>query len=158
MPPGWQPHSASKNHLRVPRFITNPPVTLKAPLNLNRADPADYVRLPRLFSLPSSLFSVLSLLFPSTPSRRSSDSAFISAFPQSLVERKILRTLGVPALPEWTIAAPRRRFTPRTRAGKDAMIREEVERMKAYARATGGLVDSMHIDGPVPYQVVVASG
>ena len=39
-----QPHSASKNHLRIPRFITNPPVTLKAPLNLSRADPADYVR------------------------------------------------------------------------------------------------------------------
>lgn len=74
------------------------------------------------------------------------------------MEAKILRALGVPALPEWTIAAPRRRFTPRTRAGKDAMIREEVGRMKAHARATGGTVDSMHLDGPVPYQVVVASG
>ncbi|KAM5543274.1 hypothetical protein V8D89_003148 [Ganoderma adspersum] len=114
----FMPHSASKNHLRIPRFITNPPVTLKAPLNLNRADPADY----------------------------------------SLVEAKILRALGVPALPEWTIAAPRRRFTPRTRAGKDAMIREEVERMKAHARATAGTVDSMHLNGPVPYQVVAASG
>ncbi len=77
---------------------------------------------------------------------------------QSLVERKILRALGVHALPAWTIAAPRRRFTPRTRAGKDAMIREEVARMQAHARATGGTVDSMHVDGPVPYQVVVASG
>ena len=83
---------------------------------------------------------------------------FIPGFPQSLVEAKILRTLGVPALPEWTIAAPRRRFVPRTRAGKDAMIREEVERMEAHARATGGSVDSMHINGPVPYQVVVATG
>ena len=42
--PTPQPHSASKNHLRIPRFITNPPVTLKEPLNLNRANPADYVR------------------------------------------------------------------------------------------------------------------
>ena len=40
-----QPHSASKNHLRIPRFITNPPVTLKDPLNLNRSDPGDYVSL-----------------------------------------------------------------------------------------------------------------
>ncbi|KAI1791345.1 hypothetical protein LXA43DRAFT_437878 [Ganoderma leucocontextum] len=114
----FMPHSASRNHLRIPRFITNPPVTLKAPLNLNRADPADY----------------------------------------SLVERKVLRSLGVAALPEWQIAAPRRRFTPRTRAGKDAMIIAEVERMKAHARETGGTVDSMHLNGPVPYQVVVASG
>ena len=38
-----QPHSASKNHLRIPRFITNPPVTLQDPLNLNRENPAEYV-------------------------------------------------------------------------------------------------------------------
>ena len=74
------------------------------------------------------------------------------------MELKILRARGVDALPEWQITAPRRRFTPRTRAGKDAMIIEEVERMKAYARKTGGTVNSMHINGPVPYQVVVASG
>ncbi|RDX45632.1 hypothetical protein OH76DRAFT_1457535 [Lentinus brumalis] len=114
----FMPHSASKNHLRIPRFITNPPITLKEPLNLNRSDPADY----------------------------------------SLVELKILRTLGVDSLPDWNITAPRRRFTPRTRAGKDAMIRAEVERMKAHALKTGDSVDSMHINGPVPYQVVVASG
>lgn len=29
--------------------------------------------------------------------------------------------------------------------------------MKAHALETGGTVDSMHINGPVPYQVVVAS-
>ncbi|RPD78557.1 hypothetical protein L226DRAFT_457171 [Lentinus tigrinus ALCF2SS1-7] len=114
----FMPHSASKNHLRIPRFITNPPVTLKEPLNLNRSDPADY----------------------------------------SLIETKILQTLGVDSLPDWTITAPRRRFTPRTRAGKDAMIMAEVERMKAHALKTGGAVDSMHINGPVQYQVVVASG
>ena len=38
------------------------------------------------------------------------------------------------------------------------MIMAEVERMKAYDAQTGGVVDSMHINGPVPYQVVVASG
>ncbi|KAI0744959.1 hypothetical protein C8Q76DRAFT_701778 [Earliella scabrosa] len=113
----FMPHSASKNHLRIPRFITNPPVTLKNPLNLNRSDPADY----------------------------------------SLVELKILRTLGVESLPDWKIVGPRARFTPRSRAGKDATIMEEVERMKAHALKTGGVVDSMHINGPVQYQIV-ASG
>ena len=34
---------------------------------------------------------------------------------------------------------------------------EEVERMKAHALKTGGVVDSMHINGPVQYQIV-ASG
>ncbi|CDO77618.1 hypothetical protein BN946_scf184946.g11 [Trametes cinnabarina] len=105
------------NHLRIPRFITNPPVTLKEPLNLKRDDPADY----------------------------------------SLVELKILRTLGVDRLPDWKITSPRRRFTPKTRAGKDATIKEEVERLKAHAEKTGGTVDSMHLNGPVPYQMVVAS-
>lgn len=109
------PHSASKNHLRIPRFITNPPVTLKGPLNLNRANLADY----------------------------------------SLVELKILQTLGTSSLPDWKIERERIRFTPRTRAGKDAMILEELERMKAHALKTGGTVDSMHMNGPVAYQVVV---
>ncbi|KAI0644403.1 hypothetical protein C8Q79DRAFT_912726 [Trametes meyenii] len=113
----FMPHSASKNHLRIPRFITNPPVTLKEPLNFNRPEPNNY----------------------------------------SLVELKILRELGVNRLPDWKITGPRRRFVPRTRAGKDAMIIEEVERMKVHAAKTGGVIDSMHINGPVPYQVVVSS-
>lgn len=35
-------HSASKNHLRIPRVITNPPVALKEPFNFNRENPEDY--------------------------------------------------------------------------------------------------------------------
>ncbi|RDX43461.1 hypothetical protein OH76DRAFT_1410120 [Lentinus brumalis] len=35
-------HSASKNHLRVPRVITNPPVALRAPFCFARADPDEY--------------------------------------------------------------------------------------------------------------------
>ncbi|KAK7058316.1 hypothetical protein VNI00_001947 [Paramarasmius palmivorus] len=35
-------HSASKNHLRVPRVITNPPVRLKEPFNFNRSRVEDY--------------------------------------------------------------------------------------------------------------------
>ncbi|KAI0633815.1 hypothetical protein C8Q77DRAFT_814098 [Trametes polyzona] len=133
----FMPHSASKNHLRIPRFITNPPVTLKEPLNLNRSNPDDYVR---AFSLLCS--AAHSLTYTNT---------------QSLVELKILQTLGVDRLPDWHIVGPRRRFVPKTRAGKDAMIVAEVERMKAHALRTGETVDSMHINGPVPYQVVVAT-
>ncbi|KAI0056276.1 hypothetical protein BV25DRAFT_1864976, partial [Artomyces pyxidatus] len=35
-------HSASKNYLRVPRIITNPPVATREPFNFNRANPEDY--------------------------------------------------------------------------------------------------------------------
>lgn len=35
-------HASSQNALRMPRFITNPPVVLNAPLNLNRPNPADF--------------------------------------------------------------------------------------------------------------------
>ena len=35
-------HSASKNHLRIPRIITNPPVSLREPFNFNRKDPNDF--------------------------------------------------------------------------------------------------------------------
>lgn len=31
-------HSASKNHTRIPRFITNPPVSLKEPFVFDRPD------------------------------------------------------------------------------------------------------------------------
>ncbi|KAG8956961.1 hypothetical protein FRC03_010657 [Tulasnella sp. 419] len=35
-------HSASKNALRIPRIITNPPVSLVHPFNYNREDPSEY--------------------------------------------------------------------------------------------------------------------
>lgn len=35
-------HSASRNHTRAPRIITNPPVSLKEPFNFNRENPEDY--------------------------------------------------------------------------------------------------------------------
>ncbi|KAI0652874.1 hypothetical protein C8Q70DRAFT_929079 [Cubamyces menziesii] len=35
-------HSASKNHLRIPRVITNPPVALKEPFNFSREDLGEY--------------------------------------------------------------------------------------------------------------------
>jgi hypothetical protein len=40
-------HASSQNVLGVPRFITNPPVVLKEPLNLNRADAAEFSLLER---------------------------------------------------------------------------------------------------------------
>jgi hypothetical protein len=35
-------HSASVNSLRIPRIITNPPVSLNAPFNFDREDPSQY--------------------------------------------------------------------------------------------------------------------
>ena len=35
-------HSASRNSLRIPRIITNPPVALKEPFNFDRERPEDY--------------------------------------------------------------------------------------------------------------------
>ncbi|KAH8815516.1 hypothetical protein F5884DRAFT_772660 [Xylogone sp. PMI_703] len=35
-------HSASRNSLRIPRIITNPPVSLVEPFNFNRENPDDY--------------------------------------------------------------------------------------------------------------------
>jgi hypothetical protein len=35
-------HSASRNLLRLPRIITNPPVALKEPFNYNRTKPDEY--------------------------------------------------------------------------------------------------------------------
>ncbi|KAJ5489211.1 hypothetical protein N7539_004101 [Penicillium diatomitis] len=35
-------HSASVNSLRIPRIITNPPVSLKQPFNFDRPDPSQY--------------------------------------------------------------------------------------------------------------------
>ncbi|KAL5498099.1 hypothetical protein ACEPAH_2229 [Sanghuangporus vaninii] len=118
----FMPHSASKNYLRIPRFITNPPVTLKEPLCFTRQNPEDY-----------SLTELVVL--------------------RALEENGINKSM----MKDWKIAGKRRRFTPRTRAGKDAMIIAEVERMKAHELRTDGAykVDSMHINGPVPYQIVI---
>lgn len=35
-------HSASRNNLRIPRVITNPPVSLRTPFNFNRENPEEY--------------------------------------------------------------------------------------------------------------------
>lgn len=35
-------HSASKNHTRALRVITNPPISLKEPFNFNRENPDEY--------------------------------------------------------------------------------------------------------------------
>ena len=35
-------HSASKNGRRLPRIITNPPVSLNEPFDFNRSDPSEY--------------------------------------------------------------------------------------------------------------------
>jgi hypothetical protein len=35
-------HAVSQNHLGVPRFITNPPIALKEPMNFNRDNPDEF--------------------------------------------------------------------------------------------------------------------
>lgn len=35
-------HASSRNARRIPRYITNPPVSLKEPMNFNRANPDDF--------------------------------------------------------------------------------------------------------------------
>jgi len=40
-------HASSQNVLRVPRFMTNPPIVLKEPMNLNRPNPEDFSLLER---------------------------------------------------------------------------------------------------------------
>jgi hypothetical protein len=40
-------HASSQNVIRVPRFMTNPPVVLREPMNLNRGDPAEFSLLER---------------------------------------------------------------------------------------------------------------
>ena len=40
-------HASSQNVLRVPRFMTNPPIVLKEPMNLNRPNPKDFSLLER---------------------------------------------------------------------------------------------------------------
>ncbi len=40
-------HASSQNALRIPRFMTNPPVVLKEPMNLNRENPEDFSLLER---------------------------------------------------------------------------------------------------------------
>ena len=40
-------HASSNNILRVPRWMTNPPILLKEPMNLNRENPDDFSLLER---------------------------------------------------------------------------------------------------------------
>lgn len=40
-------HASSNNALKVPRFMSNPPVVLKEPMNLNRENPAEFSLLER---------------------------------------------------------------------------------------------------------------
>ncbi|KAF9455537.1 hypothetical protein BDZ94DRAFT_1242180, partial [Collybia nuda] len=102
---GFMPHSASKNHLRIPRFITSPKFVLEHPFNLNREDPSDY----------------------------------------SLVEKKTLGVLGVPSLPDWKITGERARFVAPNNGKKDSRLPLELERLKAHAAKTGGVVESIHL-------------
>jgi hypothetical protein len=70
---------------------------------------------------------------------------------QSFVEQKTLRELGVSSLPDWKIASERARFTAYNNQKKDSRLPLELERLKAHAAKTGGVVESMHINGVAEY-------
>jgi hypothetical protein len=64
------------------------------------------------------------------------------------VEQYTLNALGRPnGLGDWKITAPRKRYQPRTQAGRDAKVAKELERMQEHARKTGGVVDSKYLRG-----------
>ncbi|KIJ42151.1 hypothetical protein M422DRAFT_254845 [Sphaerobolus stellatus SS14] len=102
---GFMLHSASKNHLRIPRFITSPKFVLKDPFNYNRENLKDY----------------------------------------SLLELKTLKELGVSYLPDWKFIGQRARFNPDNNVKKDSRLPFELERLKAHASKTGGIIDSIHV-------------
>ncbi|GAB4128053.1 MAG: hypothetical protein Fur005_43860 [Roseiflexaceae bacterium] len=43
----WVRYATSQNVIGQPRFMTNPPIVLREPMNLNRADPAEFSLLER---------------------------------------------------------------------------------------------------------------
>ena len=71
--------------------------------------------------------------------------------PQSLVEQKTLRELGVSSLPKWKIAGERVRFPAYNNQKKDSRLPLELDRLKAHAAKTGGIVESIHINGIAEY-------
>jgi hypothetical protein len=81
-------HAKSQNVLRRPRFITNPPLTLAAPMRFDRSDPDDF----------------------------------------SLVERAVLRGLGVPRY-DYAPAGPREALVPPRVAAQRALMEEEQRRL-----------------------------
>jgi hypothetical protein len=70
---------------------------------------------------------------------------------QSLVELKTLHDLGVESLPDWKSTGSRDRFVPDNNAKKDGRLLVELERLKAHAAKTGGVVDSIHVEGVAEY-------
>ncbi len=40
-------HASSNNHSKTVRFMTNPPVVLREPMNLNRQNPEDFSLIER---------------------------------------------------------------------------------------------------------------
>lgn len=68
---------------------------------------------------------------------------------QSLAEQKILHDLGVSSLPDWKIVGERTHFVAANIQTRDARVPLEVERLKAHAAKTGGVVESIHVNGVV---------
>ncbi|THU79928.1 hypothetical protein K435DRAFT_810301 [Dendrothele bispora CBS 962.96] len=68
-----------------------------------------------------------------------------------LIEFKLtLRGLDVDSLLEWKAVGERQRFVPSNNVKKDGRL-VELERLKEHARKTGGIIDSIHVDGVAEY-------
>ena len=72
-------------------------------------------------------------------------------YEQSLLELKTLNLVGVDSLPDWKSTGERQRFVPSNNAKKDGRLLVELERLKEHARKTGGIVDSIHVEGVAEY-------
>ena len=103
------PHTVASNKLRYARVITNPHITLKQPVDLNRPD-GNYV------SLALGTGSLTS---------------------QSVVEQAILRSLGRTSIPDFKPLRPRQKWYPRNQGGNRARAPDELARMEAAAIAKG---------------------
>ena len=111
------PHSHSANHLHYPRIITNPHVSLKEDLSLNRED-GQYV------SDPASKVALTK---------------------QTLCEQVILRALGRQSISEWRPTRERLAHYPRTAYFKRARIEQELDRLAEQAKVSGQSVDSIYL-------------
>jgi len=74
----------------------------------------------------------------------------------SLIELKTLKDLDLDWV-DFKMTAPRYRFMPRTKAKKDALIQEELQRLNEWSEKTGRPYESMHENGVFYWQGPVMS-
>lgn len=113
-------HSASRNNLRIPRILTNPPV---------RGRIVKRMGIPPILTQVSLHFQV-SLKEPFEFDRPERED-------YSLVELKTLKALGDLDRLDFKPGVPRRRIVPAAWAVKDEKKKRELERLRAHAIVNG---------------------